>query len=119
VAIHLVDMQTEEHIDVFGYYDWRDLRRLAVQYGGWKPRGTTCPPDWDEAECTGNYDAGIMAAEDSHAFADALEKALPFVLDEPDRDEEGVEVYTWRFHDRERLELLIRELRGRGEILIT
>jgi len=119
MGILLIDLQADQIISSLLVYEWRDVRILARRYGGWKPRGTKSPPDWGEGECTGNYDAGIIAAEDSHAFADALERALPFVLDEPHCDEEGVAVYTWRCHDREYLEFLIRELRCAGDILIT
>jgi len=119
MGIRLIDIQDDMLITSFTFYGWRDVRMLARRYGGWKPRGTKSPPDWGEGECTGNYDAGIMVAEDSHAFADALERALPFVLDEPHRDEEGVEVYTWRYQSREKLEFLIRELRRAGDILIV
>jgi len=82
------------------------------------PRGTTCPAGWEEAECR-DYIGGIMVADDAHALADALERALPYVRVVPLWDEEGTPLYTFDYQDKDELRELIEGLRESGDVLIT
>ena len=68
---------------------WPKLLRLA-QAHGWRPAGTTQPPEelihfpggeWDPNNYTTN-DGQIVSVTDAHALAAALEAALPHLPDD-------------------------------------
>src|SRR2546423_13839985 len=73
----------------WNWQGWRGVLELGHRYG-WIPAGTE-PPLWDEGgpwdgrPWNGTYfcnDGQRVTAEDAHALADALERALPDIPDE-------------------------------------
>jgi len=74
----------------WNWQGWRGILELANRYG-WVPAGTE-PPSWDEggpwdgrpwSRTYFSNDGQRVTAEDAHALADALKRALP---DMPDED---------------------------------
>jgi len=118
MVLRLIDTNTDSLIDTVTEGGWSQLQELAKYLGGWQPRGTVCPPGWDDVDCH-NY-KGIIVAEDAHALADALERALPYVRDVPLCDpEDGTILFTFDYQDKEWLRELIDGLRHSGDVLTT
>lgn len=64
----------------FNMWGWGTVRRLAEDYGGWKPLGTLPPvepipePAWDGRYTSNN--GQLVSPQDAEALAKALEVAL-------------------------------------------